>query len=54
MVWYLSLVAFRKIQDYVMAEKEFEDLKDLLVSFELYFIIVEVSSCIFTMYYLLL
>jgi hypothetical protein len=35
-------------------KKEFEDLKDLLVSFSLYFIIVEVSLCIYTMYYLLL
>jgi hypothetical protein len=34
--------------------KEFEDLEYLLVSFEIYFIIVEVSSCISTMYYLLL
>jgi hypothetical protein len=35
-------------------KKEFEDLKDLLFSFRLYFVIVEVSSCISTMYYLLL
>jgi hypothetical protein len=35
-------------------KKEFEGLKYLLVSFGLYFIIVEVSSCISTMYYLLL
>jgi hypothetical protein len=35
-------------------KKEFEDLKDLLVSFGLYFVIVEVSSCISTMYYLLI
>jgi hypothetical protein len=35
-------------------KKEFEDFKDLLVSFRLYFIIVEVSLCISTMYYLLL
>jgi hypothetical protein len=27
-------------------KKEFEDLKDLLVSFKLYFVIDEVSSCI--------
>jgi hypothetical protein len=35
-------------------KKEFEDLKDLLVSFGLYFVIVEVSLCISTIYYLLL
>jgi hypothetical protein len=35
-------------------KKKFEDLKDLLVSFGLYFVIVEVSSCISTMYYLLI
>jgi hypothetical protein len=35
-------------------KKEFEDLKDLLVSFRLYFVIVKDSSCISTMYYLLL
>jgi hypothetical protein len=36
-------------------KKEIEDLGDLLLSFRLYFvIIVEVSSCISTMYYLLL
>jgi hypothetical protein len=35
-------------------KKEFEDLEDLLFSFRLYFVIVEVSSCISTMYYLLL
>jgi hypothetical protein len=34
-------------------KKEFEDLKDLLVSFRLYFIIVEVRSCISAIYYLL-
>jgi hypothetical protein len=35
-------------------KKEFEDLKDLLVSFRLYFVIGKNSSCISTMYYLLL
>ena len=35
-------------------KKEFEDLEDLLVSFRLYFVIVGDSSCISTMYYLLL
>jgi hypothetical protein len=35
-------------------KKEFEDLEDLLVSFRLYFVIVKDSSCISTMYYLLL
>jgi hypothetical protein len=35
-------------------KKEFEDLKDLLVSFRLYFIIIGDSLCISTMYYLLL
>jgi hypothetical protein len=35
-------------------KKEFEDFEDLLVSFGLYFVIVEVSLCISTMYYLLL
>jgi hypothetical protein len=35
-------------------KKEFEDLEDLLFSFRLYFVIVEVGSCISTMYYLLL
>jgi hypothetical protein len=34
-------------------KKEFEDLKDLLVYLQFYFIIVEVSSCISTLYYLL-
>jgi hypothetical protein len=34
-------------------KKEFKDLEDLLVSFGLYFVIVEVSLCISTMYYLL-
>jgi hypothetical protein len=33
-------------------KKEFENLKDLLVSFRLYFIIVKDSSCISTMYFL--
>jgi hypothetical protein len=35
-------------------KKEFEDLEDLLVSFILYFVIVKDSSCVYTMYYLLL
>jgi hypothetical protein len=35
-------------------KKEFEDLKDLLISFRLYFVIVKDSSCIATIYYLLL
>jgi hypothetical protein len=35
-------------------KKEFEDLEDVLVSSRLYFVIVDVSSCISTMYYLLL
>jgi hypothetical protein len=35
-------------------KKAFEDLKDLLVYFKLYFLIVKDSSCISTMYYLLL
>jgi hypothetical protein len=35
-------------------KKEFEDLKDLLVSFRLYFVIIKDSSCISTVYYLLL
>jgi hypothetical protein len=35
-------------------KKEFKDLKDLLVSFKLYFVIVKESSCISTIYYLLL
>jgi hypothetical protein len=35
-------------------KKEFEDLKDLLVSFRLYFVIVKDSSCNSIMYYLLL
>jgi hypothetical protein len=51
--WYLYLVAFRKVQDCVM-EEDSEDLTDLLVSFRLYFVIFEDSSCISTMYYLLL
>jgi hypothetical protein len=33
--------------------KEFEDLKDLLILFELYFVIVKDSLCSSTMYYLL-
>jgi hypothetical protein len=43
-----------KIQDYVIKEKEFENLEDLLVSFKLYFVIVEDNSCISRIYYLLL
>jgi hypothetical protein len=35
-------------------KKEFDDLKDLLVLFRLYFIIIKYSSCIPTMYRLLL
>jgi hypothetical protein len=35
-------------------KKEFKDLKDLLVSFRLYFVIVKDSSCISTIYYFLL
>jgi hypothetical protein len=35
-------------------KKQFEDLKDLLVSFRLYFVTVKDSSCNSTMYYLLL
>jgi hypothetical protein len=35
-------------------KKKFKDLKELLVSFRLYFVIVKDSSCISTMYYLLL
>jgi hypothetical protein len=35
-------------------KKEIEDLKDLLQSFRLYFVIVGITSCISTMYYLLL
>jgi hypothetical protein len=34
--------------------KEFEDLEDLLVFIRFYFVIVKNSSCISTMYYLLL
>jgi hypothetical protein len=49
MLCYLSL---NKIMSY--KKKEFEDLEDLLVSFRLYFEIVEDISCISTMYYLLL
>jgi hypothetical protein len=35
-------------------KKEFEDLEDLLVSFRLDFVIIGISSCISTIYYLLL
>jgi hypothetical protein len=35
-------------------KKEFEDLKKLVISFKLYFVIAENSLCISTMYYLLL
>jgi hypothetical protein len=35
-------------------KKAFKDLKDLLVSFKHYFVIAKYSSCISTMYYLLL
>jgi hypothetical protein len=35
-------------------KKEFEDLKDLVVSFRLYFVIARDSLCISTMYYLCL
>jgi hypothetical protein len=34
-------------------KKEFEVLEDLLVSFRLYFVIIKDSSCISTIYYLL-
>jgi hypothetical protein len=37
-----------------LKKKKFEDLKDLLVSFRLYFVIVKDMSCNSTMYYLLL
>jgi hypothetical protein len=37
-----------------LKKKEFEHLKKLLISFRFYFIIVEVRSCISTIYYLLL
>jgi hypothetical protein len=37
-----------------LKKKEYEDLKDLLVSFRFYFINVKDSSCISTIYYLLL
>jgi hypothetical protein len=46
--------ASRKIQDYVIKEKEFENLEDLLVSLNLYFVIFEDNSCISRIYYLLL
>jgi hypothetical protein len=35
-------------------KKKFEDLKDLVVSFRLYFIVANDSLCISSMYYLLL
>jgi hypothetical protein len=35
-------------------KKEFEDLEYLLVYFRFYFVIIGDSSCIYTMYYLLL
>jgi hypothetical protein len=35
-------------------KKEFKDLKNLLISFRLYFVIVKDSSCNSTIYYLLL
>jgi hypothetical protein len=52
-LWFsICLPALRKVQDYVMEEKKFEDLEDLL--FRLHVVIVGGSSCISTMYYLLL
>jgi hypothetical protein len=47
-----STVAFRKVVP--SKKKEFVNLKDLHVSFKAYFVSVEFSSSISTMYYLLL
>jgi hypothetical protein len=44
------LAGFRKIQDYLMEEKEFEGLKDYLFFLRLYFVIAEDSLYISTMY----
>jgi hypothetical protein len=44
----------KNVRLYHGKRKYFEDLKDLLVSFRLYFVIAEDSLCISTMYYLLL
>jgi hypothetical protein len=44
----------RKYKIVSWKNKKFKNLEDLLVSFGLYFIIVEVGSYISTMYYLLL
>jgi hypothetical protein len=35
-------------------KKEFKDLKDLLISFRLYFVMAQDNSYIFTMYYLII
>jgi hypothetical protein len=51
--WFYS-VAFWKNKIMSWKKKEFEDLKDLLVSFRLYFLIARDRLCISTMYYLLL
>jgi hypothetical protein len=53
-LWFGTYLRPPNVQDYVMEEERFKDLKDLLVSFGLYFVIVEVRSYISTMYYLLL
>jgi hypothetical protein len=54
MVLYPSSAASRTVKDCVMEKKEFKDLKDLLVSFGLYFVIIEVGLYISTLSYLLL
>jgi hypothetical protein len=51
--WFYS-VAFWKNKIMSWKKKGFEDLKDLLISFRLYFLIARDRLCISTMYYLLL
>jgi hypothetical protein len=48
-------LTFRKYKIIMSWKKtKFEDLKELLLSFRVYFVIVEDIVCIFIMYYLLL
>jgi hypothetical protein len=52
-LWFGFLRPSSKIYKIVLwKKKEYKDLKDLLFSFRCYFVIVEDSLCISTMYYL--
>jgi hypothetical protein len=54
-LWFYNLwLPSEKYKIVAWKKKEFEDIEDLLIFFRLYFVIVGVSSCISTMYYLIL